>query len=461
MNTVVFLGPSLPVTKAEEILAALYLPPARCGDFVSAITLYSPDRLVLVDGVFDRSLSVWHKEILFALSEGISVYGASSMGALRALETSDFGMRGYGEVYRMYVEGEIADDDEVALLHADASRDYMPLSIPMVNVRATLKAALVSGVIDGDLCSCMVEIAKSIYYQDRTLESIAFAARQIGIPAAKLDPILKYFEMQYVDIKRMDAIALLTKLAEDSTAPTLPEFAFKRSHLFQALLDRDRLVGRANGDTVALESIVSHAALSQPTFNDTASDAANRSLVLLFGEMFDVKPSAEEINDEQRRFCARSNLGTDEALNAWLAENNLSAAEFADLMSEQAVCRFLHKWLHVRQRYQRTTRSVLNYMRLCGTYGAAADEAAALDRVISSNYPDFVYTEIEQEAVAELLVEHVKATRTCIVDTDMFTWARDVGFGDPLHLSLELQRESLGRTVQTTSLRTTETDCKS
>ena len=48
---------------------------------------------------------MWHKEILFALSEGIDVYGAASMGALRAAELDAFGMRGIGDVYSAYAEG--------------------------------------------------------------------------------------------------------------------------------------------------------------------------------------------------------------------------------------------------------------------------------------------------------------------------------------------------------------------
>ena len=34
----------------------------------------------LIDGFFENVASVWHKEILFALSEGVQVFGAASMG---------------------------------------------------------------------------------------------------------------------------------------------------------------------------------------------------------------------------------------------------------------------------------------------------------------------------------------------------------------------------------------------
>ena len=123
------------------MLDAQYLPPAGNGDVLRA-ALRRPRAIALVDGVFERVPAVWHKEILFALSEGIHVYGASSMGALRAAELDRFGMRGVGEVYRAYADGTLEDDDEVAVAHGDADHGFAAVSDAMVDVRATLDAAV-------------------------------------------------------------------------------------------------------------------------------------------------------------------------------------------------------------------------------------------------------------------------------------------------------------------------------
>jgi hypothetical protein len=142
MKKLIFLGPSLPLAAAKAICGdAVFLPPAAQADVVSAIANFSPGAIGLIDGVFSQDLSVWHKEILFALSEGITVMGASSMGALRAAETERFGMIGVGQIFRMYANGAIVDDDEVALVHGPAGLDFIKLTEPMVNVRATLTAA--------------------------------------------------------------------------------------------------------------------------------------------------------------------------------------------------------------------------------------------------------------------------------------------------------------------------------
>ena len=117
---VVFLGPTLTLDEGRAVLDAQYLPPAGHGDVLRA-ALRRPRVIAIVDGVFERQPAVWHKEILFALSKGIHVYGAASMGALRAAELDEFGMRGIGEVYRAYADGTLEDDDEVAVAHADAT----------------------------------------------------------------------------------------------------------------------------------------------------------------------------------------------------------------------------------------------------------------------------------------------------------------------------------------------------
>ena len=137
----VFLGPTLPRDEACAVLDAEYLPPAAHGDVLRAVR--RGFRVIgLVDGVFERVPAVWHKEILFALSEGVHVYGAASMGALRAAELGAFGMHGVGAIHRAYAEGALEDDDEVAVAHGGAEDGFRPLSDAMVDIRATLEAII-------------------------------------------------------------------------------------------------------------------------------------------------------------------------------------------------------------------------------------------------------------------------------------------------------------------------------
>src|SRR5262249_32379648 len=153
--------PSLPVDDARPILDATYLPPAAMGD-VWAIMHLRPKAVVIIDGFFEQTPAVWHKEILYALSRGVHVYGASSMGALRAAELHLFGMIGVGQVFEAFRDGRLEDDDEVAVAHGPAEYGYPSLSDAMVNIRATLRRAEEKGVLDSSAHAAFVGIAKNL-----------------------------------------------------------------------------------------------------------------------------------------------------------------------------------------------------------------------------------------------------------------------------------------------------------
>ena len=78
MNAVVFLGPSVPLSIAREIVEADFRPPAQMGDVYTAAQ-GRPTAIAIIDGFFESRPAVWHKEILFALSQGIRVLGGASI----------------------------------------------------------------------------------------------------------------------------------------------------------------------------------------------------------------------------------------------------------------------------------------------------------------------------------------------------------------------------------------------
>ena len=86
---VVFVGPSFPdIGKLSDVEIR---PPACQGDVMRAVR-DGATAIGLIDGQFEFVAPVWHKELLFALSQNIGVFGAASMGALRAAECAAFGM---------------------------------------------------------------------------------------------------------------------------------------------------------------------------------------------------------------------------------------------------------------------------------------------------------------------------------------------------------------------------------
>jgi hypothetical protein len=211
VTLVVFLGPSLSVEKARARLEAVYLPPVAQGDLYRAAR-QKPFAIGIIDGYFERLPAVWHKEILWALSQGIHVFGAASMGALRAAELSRYGMCGVGEVYQRFASGELTDDDEVAVAHGDADVGYRSLSEAMVNIRATLHRAVERGVISSALQQRCIELAKGMFYPDRCYPRLFQEAQRHGVAAREVDALRGFVELERVDQKRLDALELLARL---------------------------------------------------------------------------------------------------------------------------------------------------------------------------------------------------------------------------------------------------------
>ena len=94
MRAIIFAGPSLPPRWRPDDARFDWRPPVRQGELYRA-ALAHPTAIGIIDGYFEVVPTVWHKEILWAMAQGIHVFGAASIGALRAAELDVFGMRGF------------------------------------------------------------------------------------------------------------------------------------------------------------------------------------------------------------------------------------------------------------------------------------------------------------------------------------------------------------------------------
>ncbi|MSR13219.1 MAG: hypothetical protein EXR86_01355 [Gammaproteobacteria bacterium] len=239
MKPIVFLGPSLPRATAAAILNAEYLPPAAAGDVLVAARR-RPTAVVLIDGYFARVPAVWHKELLFALAEGLPVYGASSMGALRAAELQSFGMIGVGTIFERFRDGELVDDDEVAVLHAPEAFGYRALSEAMVNLRDGLAQAVSAGVIESAEQAVLVTCGKTLFYSARTWPQLTDAGVTAGLEPSRMERLTEWVRAHEPNSKRDDAIAVLTRVNADlklAGAQPPVNFVFERTLFWERLVD--------------------------------------------------------------------------------------------------------------------------------------------------------------------------------------------------------------------------------
>jgi hypothetical protein len=221
MKAVIFAGPSLPPSLRTALPAIDWLPPARQGELYRA-ALGRPAIVGVVDGYFEVTPTVWHKEILWAMAQGIHVFGAASIGALRAAELDVFGMRGVGRIYQDFRDGVLEDDDEVAVLHGPAEIGYPPVTEAMVNIRATLAEAVRGGVIAAGTAAELTAIAKGLFYKERTYQAMLDAAVASGLGAAAIARLTDWLPTGRIDQKRRDALAMLDAIRAHLAAGTPP-----------------------------------------------------------------------------------------------------------------------------------------------------------------------------------------------------------------------------------------------
>ena len=206
---VLFAGPTLygTVTPGRPVAGTeiVCLPPARQGDIARAV-LQGATLIGLVDGRYEDVAAPWHKEILYAIDQGVSMFGAASMGALRAAECAPFGMVAVGVVAERYISGEITDDADVAQIHGPPELGCPPLSEALVNIDATLTAALHAAALSPADARMLRSSARRLFFKDRTLRR---TVEQAGFSGAKADALRDVLKTHWRDIKREDATALV------------------------------------------------------------------------------------------------------------------------------------------------------------------------------------------------------------------------------------------------------------
>ncbi|QMW23270.1 TfuA-like protein [Sandaracinobacteroides saxicola] len=325
MTVHVFLGPSLPLPAAHALLeTAHFHPPAAAGDiYAVARILGAGDRILLIDGLFEQTAAVWHKELLFALERGVALYGASSMGALRAAELDAFGMIGIGRIYAAISRGELTDDDEVAVVHADATQGYRSLSAAMVSLRFGLAGLRDSGVLVPKAHDHLVAAMKALPYAERSWPAAIAEARRIGLGATALDGLRLSASS---DAKSADARAALSRVAMEEGASTLPsrvDFTLNRTSFWTALTaDRDA----RDGEDFGLDG----AALDLLRAVDPARDAImERATLMAFAAstLPHWHPQPADLAAAAGRLARVNRLSTRTALAAWRERNQVSDPE--------------------------------------------------------------------------------------------------------------------------------------
>lgn len=378
MSVVIFVGPTLRPEVVRAHLDATLLPPVRQGDVYRAVR-DRPRAIGIIDGYFDGVPSVWHKEILWALEQGIPVFGSASMGALRAAELADFGMIGVGQVFEGYLSGTLADDDEVAVVHGPAELGFVPLSEPMVSIRATVARAQAAGVVPDAAAQGLTDAAKGLHYRDRSWDKVMAAADM----ADDLSAFRDWLPSGQVDAKGDDARAMLDRMAQALAADETPSATSRveRTLVWRGLCDRVDSE-RAPEETDA-QGLVDELRLNPALYADLRDRAALKLLARDEAHRIDRQPDRDALLKQMSDHRMQARLPRQADLMAWLQDNDLTPDQYEAMLADRA-----HKDAAITARADAMDAALLAELREHGSYGALRDRArrkvghiGGLDRV--------------------------------------------------------------------------------
>ena len=230
-SVVVHAGPSIPRAVRERWGDLDWRPPAVAGDGLR-VERAGVSTFVLVDGLFDAECAIRHNELLRLLAAGVRVIGAASMGALRAAELHPFGMEGVGRVFQAYRDGRLVGDDEVALLHGPAELDWLAVTTPLVNVRATLLHACRTRRLSPAQARQILGAAQALPFSERTWPALC-----ADLPRGARTQTLSWLETHVQDVKRQDALSALRAAARDPACAPISA-GWPPHTIFSQALDR-------------------------------------------------------------------------------------------------------------------------------------------------------------------------------------------------------------------------------
>ncbi|MBN1606143.1 MAG: hypothetical protein JW940_05895 [Polyangiaceae bacterium] len=444
MQSVVFLGPTLPVAEARALLAAEYRPPAAFGDVYRA-ALGRPTAIAIIDGVFERQPAVWHKEILWAMTQGVHVLGASSIGALRAAELAPLGMLGVGKVFEAFHAGVLQDDDEVAIAHGPVETGYAGLSVAMVDIRATIEAARSSALIGDETAAALVRAGKRLHFRERSYAALLGNARQSGISAQDLDRFDQWLPTGRVEQKRADAVELLRELARwevNPPPPHQPSYWFSQTDAWEsarASMDRTKA---GSPDSAGTDPFLLEEVAVAGRWAALLGAAFERALAVRIAEASGYHPDRESMLRCGESLRAELGLADKSSFETWLAEQDLDGATLPLFLRNEASYRYARAMFRSEAEAQ-----VSQVLQIRGEWLSTSSRARRKRELLQAaglENPSLGDAQLTEDALWTWYFDQVLHQPR---PRDMAYYATSAGFGELGAMRDAVLRERLARTL--------------
>ncbi|MGO9420941.1 TfuA-like protein [Roseiarcus sp.] len=438
MKIIVFVGPTLP---AEDIAACgdiAWLPPVAQGDVYRAAQRRQR-AIGIIDGYFSGAPSVWHKEILWAISQDIPVFGSASMGALRAAELHTFGMRGIGRIFEAFRDGELEDDDEVAVVHGPAELGHVQASEAMVNIRATLARAAKEGVLSKSSRDALEAFGKSMFFPQRCWDALLEGAATLGVAEPERAALSAWLPGGRVDQKRADALEMLAAMREapHESNGTPPKFNFEWTHFWDEFMRRFE-AGHENPGASTRQPVVEELRLEGPeAYARVEAMALLRRVAVTGAAPMALPPAAKSLRATLTDIRTRLGLFTRADLDCWMARNDLDAVSMERLVADEAGLAVLRDLSSGA-----LEPFLIDELRLTGAFERLAERAREKSDVLAARFAGSAGAPSGSQALALRLWYFERRLGRPPPD-DVEDFARRLGFADAADFDAALLRERL------------------
>jgi len=202
-DSVAFIGGSIPKMERPADERLVITTPAEQGDLLMAI-LAGFRNILIIDGYFYSKFPCTTFEVMLALEQGLNVFGAASIGALRAVELDHYGMTGMGYVYDTLKRKPVKPYHIVAQTYTEEDAALTP---PLADIIYFLNSAVAAGVLAEADSKKHLAVATEIPFP---LLSFPYFLEQAG-GSPELRKFLKQQGGPTVfNIKKQDALKLLS-----------------------------------------------------------------------------------------------------------------------------------------------------------------------------------------------------------------------------------------------------------
>jgi hypothetical protein len=369
------------------------------------------------------------------------------MGALRAAELAEFGMKGVGVIYEAFRSGEFEDDDEVTIAHGDQNSGYRATSEAMVNIRATLFSAEHAGVLAPNLRERLVCLAKDLFYPDRSYPRLFERAREEGLPRREMEMLQTFVRSKRIDQKRADAVALLQavgRCCEVGAPPPPVKFTFAHTEAWGQVVEwAETQPSLSQTEGVSAGLLAAEVRISGLEGRAVLATGMNRAAAGMLARLGGVTFEQQQLQALDR--AHRKAMGLDgiegnesQLFDRWLSEHGLTPDGYRAFLEREAQFQALQERFH-----DEVDRHVVDELRVNATYTTVSQRARDKQQVLADHGLDEpTLTDVGLSA-QELVNWYFSERLGCPVPQNFDAFLRQIGIASIAALQREALRELL------------------